>query len=333
MKKIIYLHPINGTNLGDNLTFLGTKYLMEKHFGPHEIIVADLGSLELDPKKFDLEYKDVEADILCISGTPWIWDECIYSTKYKLLKLFMEKFKDKPKFALGIGSCFPITTNTLGIFILDENKEHSSRKLKEIWLQFDKIVTRDQIATQILKEIGVPAMDGYCTSLHSFGNIKSTPLIKKETPLLVYYNPALGVSKISCDYYFVKDYIDFQLRFVKEYNPKVITICPGDRDDAISRGVKATWITEVDVLLNILGEHKFVVAGRVHSAIPAYFLGVPSFLLPVDTRYLTAVRVGVIPIFTTGLPKIDFTKLLYIPDNYKIIQNKIEKEILNYLKE
>jgi hypothetical protein len=38
-------------------------------------------------------------------------------------------------------------------------------------------------------------------------------------------------------------------------------------------------------------------------------LGKDVFLMPVDSRYLTTTKLGIIPIFTQGLPYIDFENL------------------------
>lgn len=310
--KIVYLHPTKGTNIGDNLTFLGTKYLITSAFGPHEEVIAELGPIELNPQLLH-QYDDLQADIFVVSGTPWLWDQCENSNKYKVLRYFVDKFKGKVKIALGIGSCYPIGSNTIKEFITHKERSNFRTCMRDTWGQFNVVITRDVLAARTFTELGIECLDTLCTSIHSLGYFKdiiNRQRVLSTKPLLVFYNPAHGVSKSSCDKYFIKDYLEYQYQYIEKYNPEIITICPLDEQDLHAQGIQnVTWIKSAEQLVDKLLNHKLIVSGRIHSAIPAQALGISTYILPIDSRYLTAVRVGVRPIFTLGNSQREFSTI------------------------
>lgn len=333
--KILYLHPTTGTNLGDNLTFLGTKYLMEKVYGQHEVIIAELGPLQDNPELLST-YNKVEADIFVVSGTPWIWDHCEVSNKYKVLRYFINKFKNKLKIALGIGSCFPLGSNTIREYVTHKERATFRQNMSSTWGQFNVVITRDVIAAQTFKELGIDCLDTYCTSLHSLHNFNKIINKKRNIsnkPLLVFYNPGHGVSTASCDTYFIQDYLEYQYQYIKYYNPDIVTICPMDRDDLVNRGIQnVRWLESTEGLIDTLLNYKLVVSGRIHSAIPAQALGLSTYILPVDSRYLTATRVGVRPIFTLGNTTREFNTLGMSKVTIEERREGTEDLIIKYIK-
>jgi hypothetical protein len=321
--KILYLHPYKGTNLGDNFTLEGSKYLMTKALGDHEIIMADLAEVEGNPEVAFTKYKNIDIDIFVVSGTPWIWDCCTVSKKYKALTNLLEVYKNKKKIAMGIGSCYPVNFSVLNNLCLNPDKKEFIKELNNVWSQFDLIFTRDTLASKILEITGVKHFDEICTS----SQLKQCMILpndtKKKRPSLIFYNPELGLSREILDRYFIEDYIFFQLRFIKEYNPIIYVIEPQDLSYVIDKlGLDAEMIVDTERLLEVLNNSTFVLSGRIHAAIPARMLGVNTFLMPVDSRYLTAVKVGVTPIFTQGLPYYDFENLR----NEKLNVDKIALE-------
>jgi hypothetical protein len=307
--KVLYLHPYKGTNLGDLFTLEGSKYLMTKAIGYHEMLMIDLSTVEENPNLVFEKYIKEDIDIFVVSGTPWIWDCCTSSKKYKALTNLLELYKDKKKIAMGIGSCYALNAAVLSQQIMCEKKKGFIKELNEVWSKFDLIFTRDTMASKILEYAEVKHFDEICTSSHLKKCIESPKIKKEEIPSLIFYNPELGLSRESLDKYFVEDYIFFQLRFIKEYNPNIYTIEPMEYEWLKSHGINSERISDINKLLEILNNSKFILSGRIHSAIPARMLGKDVFLMPVDSRYLTTTKLGIIPIFTQGLPYIDFENL------------------------
>lgn len=309
MLKVLYFHPYLGTNLGDIFTLEGSKYLMTKAIGPHISILADLQEVEANPELVFKKYKNIEIDILVVSGTPWIWDDCTESKKYKALNNLISLYKDKPKIAMGIGSCYTVNFNVLNNQIKSKVKDNFRKELKKIWNKFDLIFTRDTLASKILYECDIKHYDEICTSSHLKKCIEIPKEKKLSPPVLIFYNPELGLSREGIDKYFIEDYIFFQLRFIREYQPIIYTIEPMEYEWLKNQGILSERITDIKKLLEVLNDAKFILSGRIHSAIPARMLGVEVYLMPVDSRYLTVTKLGIIPIFTQGLPYYDFENL------------------------
>lgn len=307
--RVLYLHPYRGTNLGDNFTLEGSKYLMTKAIGEHEIIMADLAEVEGNPDIVFKKYRKIDIDIFVVSGTPWIWDCCTLSKKYQALKNLLEVYKNKKKIAMGIGSCYNVNFSILNSQFNNPAKIELNESLRLIWSQFDLIFTRDILAARILYRLGIKCFDEICTSSHLKHCIELPKETKKEKPSLIFYNPELGLSRKGLDKCFVEDYIFFQLRFIREYNPNIYTIEPMEYEWLTNQGILSERISDIKRLLEILNNSKFVLSGRIHSAIPSQMLGVETFLMPVDSRYLTAIKLGITPIFTQGLPYYDFENL------------------------
>jgi hypothetical protein len=321
--RVLYLYPYKGVNLGDNFTLEGSKYLMTKAIGNHEIIMVDLAEVEGNPDIVFTKYKNIDIDIFVVSGTPWIWDCCTDSKKYKALINLLEIYKDKKKIAMGIGSCYPVSFRILNILCLSQDKKEFIEELHKVWSQFDLIFTRDTLASKILEIVKIKHFDEICTS----AQLKQCMILpmenNKKHPSLIFYNPELGLSRESLDRYFIEDYLFFQLRFISEYNPSIYVIEPQDLEYVKNKlGLNVERISDTKRLLEVLNNSTFVLSGRIHAAIPARMLGIESFIMPVDSRYLTAIKIGVIPIFTQGLPFYDFENL----KNVKLDIDKITLE-------
>lgn len=64
------------------------------------------------------------------------------------------------------------------------------------------------------------------------------------------------------------------------------------------KGLDAYLVNNLDCAANILGGFDEVFSARIHMAILAKLVGVPTVtMLPFDTRYLTATRFGIPPTF------------------------------------
>lgn len=307
--KILFFHPVSSTNLGDSIILAGTERLLSLAFGSYEpvyfdIILADRNELYID--HFDLS----SIDVFIVSGTPWIWDMCHQSQKYKLLLKITKRFRnDCLKIGLGLGSCFPLASNVMDVYVYQQNsegvyeitREHTREWLVNIFGSFDFVSTRDRLAYHILHSIGVSVEDSICPAAFIQQYVQENTSPKK--PLLIFVNPYDAVSRESCDNIFLDDYIQFQKWFKETYNPDIITLDPLSRDWCDGQKWNSKWMQNIEdgailSFARIVKNSSFVVSGKVHGAIPAALWGVRSYILPMDTRYLACVRLGVTPVWT-----------------------------------
>lgn len=301
--KILVLHPILSTNLGDHAILAGTINLLKSAVDA-EIVECDLDRAEEDGNYLNRFVTD-SFDYFVVSGTPWMWDMCHQSTKFQLLESIVSRLpKSCKKIALGIGSCFPLATNTMKNYLwqMDDKgnyeitREHTREKLYDLFSQFDLVVCRDRFASHVFQSLDLPVIDGICPA--AFIPDYRVKREGKKKPLLVFLDPNESVSRESCDKKFLEDYIQFQKWFKKEYDPKVITMDPLSRDWCAGQNWDAPLIHSIPELAQIVHNASFMVSGKIHGAIPAAVWGVRSYILPIDTRYLASVRLGVWPILT-----------------------------------
>lgn len=91
-----------------------------------------------------------DPDAVYLIGTPWFWDKCEESEKYKWLEERLKEFKSSRIIAIGIGSCLPLGGKIEWLL-----KEPTIEVCKRIWSQFDRIAVRDVASEHFLKEIGL----------------------------------------------------------------------------------------------------------------------------------------------------------------------------------
>lgn len=301
--RVAILHPTRSFNLGDRIILLGVREILRAAFGEYDELVCDLRLAE-DSKGY-LDSLNWNVDLFVLSGTPWIWDKCHQSRKYEVLQeIFSLLPGHTKKAALGIGSCFPLASNVFEVYLFQRDgegkweitRQHTRERLKEIFTEFDYVGTRDRLAFHILKAVGVEVFDSICPAAHI-----PRPIVgyaDASRPLLVFINPFEGVSMESCDKIFLDDFIEFQKWFKETYNPVVVTMDPLDRDWCDGQGWEVKWLKTEDELAKAIFSSTFVVSARVHAAVPAAVWGKKTYIIPWDSRYLTAQRVGVTPILT-----------------------------------
>lgn len=307
MSKVLILHPSSSTNLGDHIILAGTKKLLESVIDPIEFVDCDLIRAEQYESYLAEILKD-QFDFFVVSGTPWIWDMCDCSTKYQVLENILSvQPKSCKKIAMGIGSCFPFATNAMEVYLYqkdkkgnyDKTRENTRIKIYELFSQFDLIVTRDRFAFHILRSLDIPAVDSICPAAFA-PDFHPTPVIEGARPLLVFTDPQTCISHESCDQLWITDYIQFQKWFKETFDPEIVTGDPLARDWCVGQGWDVTWLRETVKMEEYIAKSSFVVSGKVHAAIPAAVLGRQAYILPLDTRYLAAIRLGAIPIIPSS---------------------------------
>lgn len=279
MKKVLYYHPLRGPNLGDDVTFNGAVQLLEKAIGKHEITTYYTENPENVPTD---EVK--KTDMLVLAGTPWLWDRCEESPKYQAFNKIVDAFKNKPKLALGIGNGYPLK------YIPPENKD-----VAEVWKKFDFIATRDSIASGMLTSAGIDNLYTFCTSAYApIYEKKGISINEESRPTVVFYDPAIGLAKSVLPVQFCEIYKDYMHRIIRKYNAKVMVISQEEKDGLLVHGIEAYLPKNIWDITDYLYGSRFVLSGRVHSAIPSAMLGIPTYIMPIDSRWYTTIPFGVV---------------------------------------
>lgn len=279
--KVLYFHPVGYTNIGDDITFHGSVEIIKNVIGEHEVNVFYTEDPRVLTNQKLKEFEDM--DMFILGGTPWLWDRCELSTKYTCFEQVLELFKNKPKIALGIGSCYPLN------YYPNEHIE----SIKNIWKDFNFISTRDLLASGYLSNLGINNYSTFCTSSFYPNYIPS----RKENKLgVMFYNPADGVSKSVLDREFIDKYNNYQISIIKRYLTSVFVITDEEKDYLKSNGIDSYKIINNLDLIDKLSELSVLVSGRVHSAIPARMMGIKTYILPIDSRWLTTINFGIMPL-------------------------------------
>ena len=130
---------------------------------------------------------------------------------------------------------------------------------------------------------------------------------------------------------FIDKFVDFQYFLAKDLKLDVFCI-RYDEYDFWKENFKDINITLFDNPIKIiltLYKYKLVISGRIHLAIPSYVLGKKVRLLPIDTRYLTAIEIGIknLWVYKKKSPYIYHNKILKII--YKVFQRTIQNPSLS----
>ena len=305
--KIILFHPLNSHNTGDGVILRGTENLLKEAFGNVDFIYQEFRDAE---ERQEVTYQKHDADLLVVSGTPWFWETCRRSVKYQELSKIVALYPDMKKVGMGLGSCYPIRTSIVRDFIKPDMEAVEKGngdwrfddilKIRETFGKFSLLMTRDPVAQRLLKVTGLTSYEVACPAAYAHEGKPE----KKTKSLLIFQDPKASISKESCGGEFSRQYIDFQLKLVERYGMEIITASSPDSDWLIKNGVMSqpTFIKSPDEMFSVLDTCSLVVSCRVHEAIPARVSGALTYILPMDTRFLTATKLGVIPLWTYGYP-------------------------------
>jgi len=315
--KILLVFPSHSTNTGDKVILLGTENILKEAFGEIEFSYLGFKNESLNPH---IKNISEDIDLIVMAGTPWFWEACHRSPKYAQLMdiVCIEKIK---KVGLGLGSCYPLNTSILKTSVYPDmtavekgrgDWRHADMvQIQDRFGKFDLLFTRDPVAQELLKTAGIESYEAVCPAVFACKFDNSSV---KNKPLLIFQNPKFGISGESCDEDFTKQYLNYQLKLIEKYNMEVRTTSPVDSDwlrdvaklkceRSDDGGVPySTWIKTSEELLLVLKQFNPVISCRVHAAVPSRALGNLTYILPMDTRFLVATKIGVLPLWTYGYP-------------------------------
>lgn len=321
MKNILYYHPVGDFNVGDDITFYGGLEIMKLAIGNHNIYnfcTEDLNSIT--PENIETFKK---CDALVLPGTPWIWNNCNLTPKYDVFKFILSFFEGKKKIALGIGSGFPLN------YTYTESFEY----LVEFWKDFDFISTRDVICSSALNKVGISSYSTLCTSAF-YPYYKERTFIDNK-PTIIFYNPKTWGYESYLSEVYLDNYIKFQVDFINKYDPNILVLYDSEMSFINSLNKKCHKISSHQDVVSKLSNSSFVLSGRVHSAIPSRMMNIPTYILPIDSRWTTTINFGITPIInfeTNYLFPESYIELNSLKDTSKkeaIILSSIVKEKLS----
>ena len=311
-KPNVCLFRPHGYNLGDMMHFRGLKVVLDAAFPPQERNTYHIFAEEFIDDKIIQRIRNRFSHII-VCGTPWFWWDLEPSFRYGEFRKVLNANKGAKKYAFAIGASYPIEyqvrfARNIGSTAPIHIKNRQI--IKDVWGEFNKIVTRDQLSVDILRDAGIRAEKMICSSV--FAN-DAHKVKRKYTDykLLVYFSIMDGHSTQYLTKEYVHDYYTSQYRFATEHKPKVVCINDKEVESyekyASEVGINPnqlppieslqawskfdTWTAEKK-LLELLSEASVVVSGRVHAGIPARSLGVPVVILPADTRGRCVVDAG-----------------------------------------
>lgn len=286
--------PDPAGNPGDEIIRRGILAILEGNLG---VTFLDYYCFESpDPARSARNERNLRArfDVLVVCGTPWLWDRCTRSRKYRELTQLIECNPTAQLIALGIGACVPFHCDAQLICA----DPAVVADLKAIWSRFALITTRDRIASEVLTTCAVPHVADYCPSTLAFPRTSAVARRQKSRRgALVFYLPQVGISRESLPSPFLDHYVDMQIALARRKRLDLACLLPAEREYLAHRlGVDleaVELLKSASDILRFVADRPLVITGRVHVAIPTHVGGGTACLMPVDSRYLTAVPVGV----------------------------------------
>ena len=299
LKRALILHPNNDYNCGDQITFLGSKSLLTQALN---------GAQNLDVVQFDIvraireidtyvsQYDWGHIDIVVLAGSPWLWDACERSTKYKLIFDALDRYPNAKKIGLGLGSCFSkkCYNNILyeGASKYFLNCSTPQKKLRDLYSKFDYLLARDQFAKYIFDSLNVTSQYTYDTSVYAY-NFVGKKINTGQKKVLFFYDPSKGISQdhLDCD---TVDYVTYQLNWAKENNADVYVSNTADKDTLNRLGVQCSFSVDLNFLSHKFVEYNEMLSGRIHMAVLGFLSGISKItVLPVDSRFMTILKLGI----------------------------------------
>jgi len=300
--RTLILHPNNDYNCGDLLTYYGTKELLTRAVGGSQnldVVQFDMiRAHDIEPETYIKEYQWGKIDLIVLAGSPWLWNNCIRSKKYGLLIDALQRYKNAKAIGLGIGSCFsqPVYSD---MYIKCPERYFKGKldgvlknRLKAIYNRFCYLLVRDMFAEYILKKCGIKCKFSYDTSIYAYHRLGIKKNIGNKK-ILFFYHPGEGLSG-QCLSFAIDDFIKYQLNWAKQNNADIYCNSVGEKVFLDNVGMKSTFSVDLEYLSEKFREYDTMLSGRVHMAILGFLSGIPSItLLPVDTRFMTALKFGI----------------------------------------
>lgn len=306
------------------MTYYGSQHLVRKAFPEAEFLQFDMRRAEQEIETYVSQYNWGEnIDLILLAGSPWIGVGD--NTKIRMVKQAKDRWPDARKIALGIGSFLSWTR------MREKNYDEVEH---EFLRDFDTVIVRDKLAEDILRSVGISCSYMKDTSIYSYFKLPNSSF-NNSRPALIYYDPLENDVFDHLPKEIWHEYIDYQLRWAKYYEADIYVVSSGDKSSCMKKGFEARFVTDIDWLARRLASSKLVLSGRVHQAILAKICGAKKvMLLPVDSRYLTTLGLGIQIIQPKKIGKyvFDATDSLGSFSLKKLRAGSYEKDIVKHIR-
>jgi hypothetical protein len=333
--RALIIHPNDDYNCGDQLTYYGTKSLLTQAVGGTkylDVVQFDHRRAVKELNTYITEFHWGNIDIIALAGSPWLWNGCEKSEKYKILVDACNRWPEAKKVALGVGSCFSQKCFN-GIYYGPDDYffNHPPRQvaLFELYKKFNVIVVRDLLAKFIFDKLGIASFNTFDTSIYSYHTIGLNKVGTGTRKALFFYNPHFGVSSEELDFN-NNDYVNYQIEWAAKNNATIFVNSAEDLLELESRKIDANFSVDLKFLFAQLSECDELLTGRVHMGVLGKLAGVKNVtVIPVDTRFLTAEKFDV-NIHYIGKPY-NFPKFIMPPTWENILSE--EQKIVQLIKD
>ena len=289
MRKKIAVFVPSSANIGDSVHHKGLEYILDKVF-PKESFSRHYIIQGRNYYHYDILRSDYSHII--IGGSPYIYGKFYETYKYgKEMRELLKVNKKAVKILCGAGSHFPEK------YTVEDVIEDDARFLSELvdfYCDFDLIIVRDSLAKEIFDKAGLKAHLLPCPSVFIFRKYsKIKAKARRDVPVFIPktaspsdMSPSILPPLKRCELEIIQQKVlerfsSLRVGIVYFEDFKFIQHLMGKKRVSIRKVIKFNSLLD---LFNLLSRAKFVIAARVHSAIPASLLGIPSYLIPFDSR-------------------------------------------------
>ena len=289
MRQRIAVFVPSSANIGDSVHHKGLEYILDKVFPKESFsrhyIIQDRNYYHYGILRSDYSH-------IIIGGSPYIYAKFYDTYKYgNEMRQLLKANKKAVKILCGGGSHFPEHYTVKDI--VKEDPQFISELVDFYW-DFDLIIVRDSLAKEVFDEAGLEAYLLPCPSVFIFKKYPEIKLKKKRTvpvfipktsmpsdmsPSILSTLKRAEIETIQQS--ILKKFCSLKIGVVHFEDFEFIRFFMGEEELPARKVLKLNSLLD---LFTLLSEAKFVVSARVHSAIPASLLGLPSYLIPLDSR-------------------------------------------------
>jgi hypothetical protein len=183
---------------------------------------------------------------------------------------------------LGVGSCYPLGKEQQ---ISDSIVKLGAEKVKEFF-EGSTVVVRDHLILETLTSCQVKSELLVCPAYFAEEN-EPRGALDKQRASLFFYDPGNGISSGCFTQEERELLIKKQFNWAREKNAMIYVVNQHEMDLVSSAGFFVQLLKTTDQAFFALLKSTKVLSGRVHIAIPALSLGIPTELIPVDSRAQT----------------------------------------------
>jgi polysaccharide pyruvyl transferase WcaK-like protein len=309
--KITFITTFDGINVGDEFIREGIKLILDQILPEYEPYYVSRDTLyDIARNGYDEIHRSarlkkvMNADLLIWAGGPIFWKNTQYpsefvSTSYNVgwynlwEEVLKRKEQGKKNILLGAGSCQRYADETGQDFLQDEKCVNFAKSFSAAQ---DLITTRDTVANEILKSLGVENSVLPCPSFCLGDLYRNTNIPKYGNVIAVNLMPGAGHFRLESE---DRDRVSRWHDIVKAILPEIrsmfhvlfVAHSPNEvefMEEFLQPGENIIYSHNWQDYLPIYSRCSFVLSNRIHASVCAAGFGIPSLLVGSDSR----LRVG-----------------------------------------